>query len=92
MYLLVLWHICKHVLCLHIQAASSIVRGITQEAYNIRTPDFFSNVMISGTMSSLTPRMYPFLVELLLAPLAIIGTAIFRFLIDREVKKVRDCS
>ena len=74
------------------QAASIIMAGITRGEYNIRTPDFFSNLLISGTMSSLTPRMFPIIIEMLLAPLTVLGAAAFRWLIDREVLKVRRAS
>ena len=68
------------------------MKGIARGAYNISTPDFFSNILISGTMASLTPRMFPLVVEIFLAPLIVIGSTIFRFLIDREVMKVRRAS
>ena len=75
-----------------VQAASSILKGVAQGSYNIKTPDFFCNLLISGTMASLTPRMFPLAIEILLAPLAVIGATVFRYLIDREVWKVRHAS
>lgn len=65
------------------------MRGLARGDYNIRTPDFFSNLLVSAATAGLTPRMFPLHLELLLSPFAIFGTTIFRWLIDREVVKVR---
>ena len=78
---------CRMPAC--VQAAASIMKGVASGKYNIRTPDFFSNILISGTMASLTPRMFPLILEVFLAPLTVVGSAVFRYLIDREVLKVR---
>ena len=71
------------------QAAASIVKGMDGGGYHIKTPDLGSNILISSTMSSLTPRMYPMVVEMLLAPVMPLATAIFRMLIDRIVRRER---
>lgn len=70
------------------QAASSIMKGFLKGQYSIKTPDFFSNLLITS-MSNVTPRMYPLIVEMLIAPLIVVAQGVFRWLIDREVEKVR---
>ena len=72
-----------------VQAAASIMRGMDKGGYHIKTPDFGSNLLISSTMSSLTPRMYPLIVELFLSPLAVLAVTAFRFLIDNIVRRER---
>ena len=71
------------------QAAASIVKGMDSGKYHIPTPDLGSNMLISSTMANVSPRMYPLLVEVLVAPVVVLVAAVFRVLIDNVVRKER---
>ena len=71
------------------QAGASIIKGMDSGGYHIPTPDLGSNIMISSTMSNVTPRMYPLIVEVIIGPFVPLVTAIFGYLVDRIVRRER---
>lgn len=70
------------------QTAKGFVRGLRSGAYHIKTSDFIVNMLISST-SNITPRCYPLILEVFLAPFGIILMGIYRLIVDGFVKRQR---
>jgi hypothetical protein len=61
------------------------VDGLRRGEYHIRTPELLVNLLLSS-MSSTTPRSYPLLLEMFLAPLVVALLAVYRKILDRFVQ------
>lgn len=71
-----------------LQIAASLILGLEREEYHIRTPEFIVNLLISS-MSNITPRSYPLILEMFLAPIVVGLLDIYRRILDSFVTKER---
>ena len=66
--------------------AEGILRGIERGHYHIASPDFGQNLLVTSS-ASLTPRIYPIVLECLIAPVVVLALRIFGVLIDNIVMR-----
>lgn len=70
------------------QVACSIVQGIERRAYHISSPDF-GQTLLMDSMTSLSPKVLPLALSVLLAPVTNIVLSLLRWRMDRAVVKAR---
>ena len=75
-------------LLVDVQVASSMINGLQQGQYHIKTPDLVVNLLISS-MASTTPRSYPLLLEACWSPVVVIVLTIYRQILDSVVIRQR---
>ncbi|KAL6776437.1 hypothetical protein ACKKBG_A21115 [Auxenochlorella protothecoides x Auxenochlorella symbiontica] len=70
------------------KVACSIVQGIERRAYHISSPDF-GQTLLMDSMTSLSPKVLPLALSVLLAPVTNIVLSLLRWRMDRAVVKAR---
>lgn len=60
--------------------------GLERNQYHIKTPELIVNLLLSS-MSSTTPRPYPVIVEMFIAPVVVLLLYVYRLILDRFVRK-----
>lgn len=81
-----------HVPCPHTlsgQVARSIVKGIEQRDYHIRSVDL-GQTLLMDSMASLSPKVLPLALSILLAPITNVVLSVLRWRMDRAVVKARE--
>ena len=71
-----------------VQIAASLIRGLEKGEYHIKTPEVIVNLLLSSS-SNITPKLYPLVIELFLAPVIVALLAIYRLILDGFVRRAR---
>jgi hypothetical protein len=63
-----------------------MLRGLERGKYHLPTPDYGLDLMVT-TSAALSPRVFPLIVEAVLAPFVALALRIFGLLADRIARK-----
>ncbi|EFN56464.1 hypothetical protein CHLNCDRAFT_57682 [Chlorella variabilis] len=68
------------------KVARLLLRGIERGQYHLPSADLGQNLLVSG-MTSLSPKRFPLLVQVLLGPILPLATSVFGWIADRAATK-----